>query len=128
MEESSFEGNAAGDRASAQLIVDPNENVERSRQESSREGPEEEVADRSEGGDVAVEVIDYAGAGAGAIPGNTAGGGGDVINVVEGAQLGGGSMTVSQTKVTTTIEKSKYVGPCGSACGYSGETLNFVLN
>lgn len=32
-----------------------------------------------------------------------------------------GAYSISQTKVITTIEKSKYVGSCGSACSYSGK-------
>lgn len=33
----------------------------------------------------------------------------------------GQTLSIRKTKVVTTIEKRKYIGPCGSACSYSGK-------
>lgn len=78
---------------------------------------------RREGG-VAVEVVEFGGI-AGKKPlGPKKPKGpkfGPKIESVESTEEG--FTSISKTKVTTTIEKSKYVGPCGSACTYSGDLV-----
>lgn len=37
-------------------------------------------------------------------------------------------MSFSKTKVVTTIEKRKFVGPCGSACSYSGNSYLAIID